>query len=168
MNIQRFVQTALMVVLTVTLGYCLILYTHAEELPEFADEPTYQEDVSTPADSSVLVSAPDIVSRLDVMQESLARIADVVAPAVDDSVDSVVEDVEPTPEPVDYSAQLEQISSQLAALQESMSTATAETAGPAAFDKPFEDYTTTETLTLIAVAAVVLVAFLLIIKNFIL
>ena len=67
-------------------------------------------------------------------------------------------ETEPTPAPVDYSAQLETITAQLAELQQAVQTATPETAEPA-FQKPFNDYSVSEVLllVLVAVAAVFLV-----------
>lgn len=167
MDLQRFVQVALMMVLTATMGYCMVLYTHAEELPDFADDYTSQEETYVPADpSTVIVSDPDVVSHLDAIQDSLTRIADAVSPS--DDTDELPAEPEPTAEPVDYSAQLGQISAQLSELQQSVRAATSETAQPAAFEKPFSEYSTSEALVLVLVFAVVLLAFICIIKNFIL
>ena len=65
----------------------------------------------------------------------------------------------------DYTAQLSGISSQLEILSQQ---ATAETAEPSAFEKPFEDYSTSEGLSLVLAVAFILVLFVLLVKAFIL
>lgn len=60
----------------------------------------------------------------------------------------------------DYTAQLETISGQLVDLRTAAEMATAETAQPAAFEKPFADYNVEEVL-LLALIAVVLGAIVL-------
>lgn len=55
----------------------------------------------------------------------------------------------------DYTAQLETISGQLVDLRTAAEMATAETAQPAAFEKPFADYSVEEVLLLVLAAVVV-------------
>lgn len=106
---------------------------------------------------------PTLYDKLDKLQESVDALTAVVAPSDgSNGADDEVPAQDPAP---DYTAQISGISNQLEILTQQ---ATAETAEPCAFEKPFKDYTTTETLALVAVAALVLVAFLLAIKNFIL
>lgn len=142
-------------------------YDHPAEQTETTAEDTTDETTDETHEvvqvSGVQVNDPTLYEKLDKMQESIDALTAALAPS--DASEESAEEL-PTQDPApDYTAQLSGISSQLEILSQQ---ATAETAEPAAFEKPFKDYTTTETLALVAVAALVLVAFLLAIKNFIL
>ena len=151
----------------------LSLFFTVRASAEEYDQPTEQTETTTEdtADETheviqvqgVQTYDPQLYERLDKMQESIDALTAALAPS-DASEESAEELPAQSPAP-DYTAQLSGISSQFEILSQQ---ATAETAEPAAFEKPFKDYTTTETLTLVAVAALVLVSFLLAIKNFIL
>lgn len=93
---------------------------------------------------------PQLYERLDKMQESIDALTAALTPAED--AQSADEDVPAQAPALDYTAQLSAISEQLVDLR---STATAETAEPAAFEKPFQDYSVTEVLLLLLAAAVV-------------
>lgn len=153
MNFQKVVQSVLMLVLVVTMAYCFVLYTHAEELPDWeTNDSSY--DVSEPVDSSVRVSAPEISSQLDTIQDTLNQITDVIVPD-EDAVDADSEEAAPEPSAVDYSAQLAKISAQLANLEQAAVVATAETASTDVFNIPFSDYSLTDYLLLFGVVFLV-------------
>ena len=155
MNFQKAVQCTLTVILIITMAFAGLTYARAEE-PEFYDDTTTEQPAPA-ADSTVSVHDDAVAVKLDAMQETLDSIAAALAPAEDDESQTKVE-TEPTPAPVDYSAQLETITAQLADLQQAVQTATPETAEPA-FQKSFNDYSVSEVLllVLVAVAAVFLV-----------
>lgn len=138
-------------------------YDQPAEQTETTTEDTADETHEVTQVQGVQTYDPQLYEKLDALQQSVDALTAALAPS-DASEESAEESSEQTPAP-DYTAQLSGISSQLEILSQQ---ATAETAEPSAFEKPFKDYTTTETLTLVAVAALVLVAFLLAIKNFIL
>lgn len=93
---------------------------------------------------------PQLYERLDKMQESIDALTAALTPA---EVAQSADEESPAQDPVpDYTSQLSGISSQLEILSQQ---ATAETAEPAAFEKPFEDYSVTEVLLLLLAAAVV-------------
>lgn len=113
-------------------------------LPAHAEDPV----VTDPAPGVVYVNDMELYSRLEVMQQTLDRIA------------VAMEDTEPeetsTPETApDYSEQLGKIDSTLSKIEINTAPATPETP-VSAFDKPFTEYTTTEALLLcLGVVAVV-------------
>lgn len=151
------------IALLVLLSLFFSIRASAEEYEPPADQPettteSTEETHEVTQVTGVQVNDPTLYEKLDKMQESIDALTAALAP----SADAEVPAESPAP---DYSAKLDGISAQLVQLN---AAATAETAEPSAFEKPFEDYTTTETLALVAVAALVLVAFLLAIKNFIL
>lgn len=155
MNFQKVVQCTLTVILIITIAFAGLTYARAEE-PEFYDDPQTEQPAPA-ADSTVSVHDDTVSAKLDAMQETLDNIAIALAP-VEDTENQIEAETEPTPAPVDYSAQLETITAQLAELQQAVQTATPETAEPA-FQKPFNDYSVSEVLllVLVAVAAVFLV-----------
>lgn len=121
---------ALLCVLVAVVG-SLTLTAHAEE-PAPAPDP-----------ATVLVNDPAVSAKLDNLQQTLDVIAAALAPAENEDAE-----LEPTPEPApDYTAQLDKIESALAKIDENTTPATPETPVPA-FEKPFEEYTTTEVLLL--------------------
>ena len=96
------------------------------------------------------------------MQESIDALTAALVPS--DALEESAEE-SPTQDTVpDYTAQLSGISSQLEILTQQ---ATAETAEPSAFEKPFDDYSTSEVLTLATAVFVLLLFFLLAVKGYI-
>lgn len=157
------------IALLVLLSLLFTIRASAEEYtaPEDAagssqDVPAAEEHPVTQV-QGVQTYDPTLYDKLDKLQESVDALTAAIAPS--DGSNGADDEVPAQDTVPDYTAQLSGISSQLEFLSQQ---ATAETAEPAAFEKPFKDYTTTETLALVAVAALVLVAFLLAIKNFIL
>lgn len=160
---QKLVTYFIAATTLLTMGFGIIQRVHAEDYsPETVEEQPVEEHETTTV-TGVQVHDPTLYEKLDKMQESLDALTAALAPSDDAEIESD-EVSEQTPE-IDYSAQLSAISAQLDHLNE---VATAETAEPSAFEKPFADYSTSETLALVLVAAVMLLAFTSIIKNFIL
>ena len=109
------------------------------------------------------VNDPTLYEKLDKMQESIDALTAALAPSADaETADTEVPAESPAP---DYSAQLDGISAQLVQLN---TAATAETAEPSAFEKPFEDYSTTEVLTLLLAVASLLCLFISAVYYFVL
>lgn len=105
---------------------------------------------------------PTLYDKLDKLQESVDTLTAAVAPSDDSNgVDDEVPAQDPAP---DYTAQISGISNQLEILTQQ---ATAETAEPSAFEKPFEDYSTSEALNLATVVFVLLLFFLFVVKGYI-
>lgn len=155
-NFNKFCLAIIALLLLLSLFFSI--RASAEEYePETTTESTEETHEVTQV-TGVQVNDPTLYEKLDKMQESIDALTAALAP----SADAEVPAESPAP---DYSAQLDGISAQLVHLNVA---ATAETAEPSAFEKPFSDYSTSETLTLVLVAAVVLLAFVCIIKNFIL
>ena len=159
MNFQKAVQCTLTVILIITMAFAGLTYARAEE-PEFYDD-TQTEQPAPAADSTVSVHDDAVSAKLDAMQETLDSIATALAPA-EDAENQLEAASEPTPAPVDYSAQLETITAQLADLQKAVQPATPESAEPA-FQKPFNEYSVSEVLLLVLVAG----AFVFFVLNFI-
>ena len=105
---------------------------------------------------------PTLYDKLDKLQESVDTLTAAVAPSDDSNgVDDEVPAQDPAP---DYTAQISGISNQLEILTQQ---ATAETAEPSAFEKPFEDYSTSEALNLATAVFVLLLFFLFVVKGYI-
>lgn len=139
--------------LLVFCSWCLFsLGVHAEE-PETPPE-TVEE---APAPSSVQVYDPAIYERLDAIQAVLEDIS-VALTSQNDQVETAVAP--------DYTGQLNNIDSTLSKIQVSTEMATAETAEPAALEKPFEEYTTTETLVLVVAVLLIVALFVWFIRQF--
>lgn len=160
-NFNKFCLAIIALLLLLSLFFSI--RASAEEYEPPADQPettteSTEETHEVTQVTGVQVNDPTLYDKLDKMQESIDALTAALAP----SADAEVPAESPAP---DYSAQLDGISAQLVQLN---AAATAETAEPSAFEKPFSDYSTSETLTLVLVAAVVLLAFFCIIKNFIL
>lgn len=105
---------------------------------------------------------PTLYDKLDKLQESV----DALTAAVTSSDGSNGADDEvPAQDPAsDYTAQISGISNQLEILTQQ---ATAETAEPSAFEKPFEDYSTVEAIVLVLLLTVLLQLFVKAIVDFI-
>ena len=127
-----------------------------------ADPDTAEEHPVTQV-QGVQTYDPTLYDKLDKLQESIDALTAAVAPSDgSNGVDDEVPAQDPAP---DYTAQISGISNQLEILTQQ---ATAETAEPSAFEKPFEDYSTSEGLSLVLAVAFILVSFVLLVKAFIL
>lgn len=166
-NFNRFCLAV--IALLVLLSLLFTIRASAEEYtaPEDAagssqDVPAAEEHPVTQV-QGVQTYDPTLYDKLDKLQESVDALTAAVAPS--DGSNGADDEV-PAQDPVpDYTAQISVISNQLEILTQQ---ATAETAEPSAFEKPFEDYTTTEVLTLLLAAAVFLCYFVYVVYNFIL
>ncbi len=131
------------------------------------DEPAQEEQEQAPSidtSSYVQVADPALYAKLDNLQESIDRLADALTPTEDAETDT---DAPTEEQPVpDYTAQLSGISAQLADMAQQATAETAEDADP--FQKPFEDYTTGETLALIGVVLLLVFGIFSLLKNFVL
>lgn len=139
--------------------FALCLFTiagHAEEPVEIPAELETVEE-TPPPESSVQVYDPALYERLDDMQTVLEDISASLAEGGKTDEQAVAPD---------YSGQLDKIESTLSKIQKSAEMATAETAEPAALEKPFEDYTTVETLALIGLVLFIVVLFVWFIRQF--
>lgn len=105
---------------------------------------------------------PTLYDKLDKLQESVDALTAAVAPPDgSNGADNEVSAQDPAP---DYTTQISGISNQLEILTRQ---ATAETAEPSAFEKPFEEYSTIEVIGLLAFVAFSLAFFVAAIKIFI-
>ena len=138
-------------------------YEQPTEQTETTTEDTADETHEVIQVQGVQTYDPQLYDRLDKMQESIDALTAALAPSED--AQSISEEL-PTQDPApDYTAQLSGISSQLEILSQQ---ATAETAEPSAFEKPFEEYSTIEAIGLLAFIAFSLAFFVAAIKIFIL
>lgn len=157
------------IALLVLLSLLFTIRASAEEYtaPEDAagssqDVPAAEEHPVTQV-QGVQTYDPTLYDKLDKLQESVDALTAAVTPSDgSNGVDDEVSAQDPAP---DYTAQISGISNQLEILTQQ---ATAETAESSAFEKPFEDYTTTEVLTLLLAAAVFLCYFVYVVYNFVL
>lgn len=155
------------IALLVLLSLLFTIRASAEEYtaPEDAagssqDVPAAEEHPVTQV-QGVQTYDPTLYDKLDKLQESVDALTAAVAPSDgSNSADDEVPAQDPAP---DYTAQISGISNQLEILTQQ---ATAETAEPSAFEKPFEDYSTTESLILLLAAAVLLFLFISIVSKF--
>ena len=156
------------IALLVLLSLLFTIRASAEEYiaPEDAagssqDVPAAEEHPVTQV-QGVQTYDPTLYDKLDKLQESVDALTAAVAPSDDsNSADDEVPAQDPAP---DYTAQISGISNQLEILTQQ---ATAETAEPSAFEKPFDDYSTSEVLTLATAVFVLLLFFLLAVKGYI-
>ena len=105
---------------------------------------------------------PTLYDKLDKLQESVDALTAAVAPP--DGSNSADNEVSAQDPIHDYTAQISDISNQLEILTQQ---ATAETAEPSAFEKPFEDYSTSEAFILATAVFVLLLFFLFVVKGYI-
>ena len=129
--------------------------TSAEEYTPPAEDSTQTVTDSEETHEVVQVQGvqtydPTLYEKLDTLQESLNTLIDIMTPA-----ETGTEDAQSGEPAQDYTAQLETISGQLVDLRTAAEMATAETAQPAAFEKPFADYSVSEVLLLVLAAVVV-------------
>lgn len=156
------------IALLVLLSLLFTIRASAEEYtaPEDAagssqDVPAAEEHPVTQV-QGVQTYDPTLYDKLDKLQESVDALTAAFAPSDDSNgADDEVPAQDPAP---DYTAQISGISNQLEILTQQ---ATAETAEPSAFEKPFEDYSTSEALNLATVVFVLLLFFLFVVKGYI-
>lgn len=156
------------IALLVLLSLLFTIRASAEEYtaPEDAagssqDVPAAEEHPVTQV-QGVQTYDPTLYDKLDKLQESVDALTAAVAPSDgSNGADDEVLAQDPAP---DYTAQISGISNQLEILTQQ---ATAETAEPSAFEKPFEDYSTSEALTLATAVFVLLLFFLFVVKGYI-
>lgn len=138
------------ILLLVLLSAVFTLNTRAEEYTPPAEESAQEEQHETVQVQGVQTYDPTLYEKLDTLQESLNTLIDLMTPA-----ETGTEDAQSGKLVQDYTAQLETISGQLVDLRTAAEMATAETAQPAAFEKPFADYSVEEVLLLVLAAVVV-------------
>lgn len=138
------------ILLLVLLSAVFTLNIHAEEYTPPAEESAQEEPHETVQVQGVQTYDPTLYEKLDALQESLNTLIDLMTPAETGTEDAQSDDLVQ-----DYTAQLETISGQLVDLRTAAEMATAETAQPAAFEKPFADYSVEEVLLLVLAAVVV-------------
>lgn len=156
------------IALLVLLSLLFTIRASAEEYtaPEDAagssqDVPAAEEHPVTQV-QGVQTYDPTLYDKLDKLQESVdALTAAVTSSDGSNGADDEVPAQDPAP---DYTTQISGISNQLEILTQQ---ATAETAEPSAFEKPFEDYSTSEALNLATVVFVLLLFFLFVVKGYI-
>lgn len=131
---------------------------------DYTPDETQQEEQAPSIDTSgyVQVADPALYAKLDTLQESIDRLADALTPA--DAAETDAEaPTEEQPAP-DYTAQLSGISAQLADMAQQATAETAEDADP--FQKPFEEYTTGETLGVLGLSLLLMAFVLSLLKTF--
>ncbi len=164
-NFNKFCLAIIALLLLLSLFFSI--RASAEEYEPPADQPettteSAEETHEVTQVTGVQVNDPTLYEKLDKMQESIDALTATLAPFADaETADTEVPAESPAP---DYSAQLDGISAQLVQLN---AAATAETAEPPAFEKPFEEYSTIEAIGLLAFVAFSLAFFVAAIKIFI-
>lgn len=154
------------IALLVLLSLLFTIRASAEEYDQPAEQTeTMTEDTADETHEVIQVQGvqtydPQLYEKLDALQESVDALTAALAPS-DASEDSAEELPAQDPTP-DYTEQLSGISSQLEILSQQ---ATAETAEPSVFEKPFEDYTTTEAIGVLTLFSLVLGFFVATIKT---
>lgn len=154
---DNFSKTCAAIILLLSLAAgAVVLDAKAEDYtPDEAAQEEQEQAPSIDTSSYVQVADPALYAKLDTLQESIDRLADALTPA-----DAETDAEAPTEEQpaLDYTAQLSGISAQLADMAQQATAETAEDADP--FQKPFEEYTTGETIsTLLFVLAFVYACF---------
>ena len=141
-------------------------YEQPTEQTETTTEDTAEENTDETHEviqvQGVQTYDPQLYDRLDKMQESIDALTAALAPS--DALEESAEELPTQDTAHDYTAQLSDISNQLEILTQQ---ATAETAEPTAFEKPFEDYSTSEALNLATAVFVLLLFFLFVVKGYI-
>ena len=152
-NFNKF--CGVLILLLLGLSTLFTLRASAEEYTPPAEDSTQTVTDSEETHEVVQVQGvqtydPTLYEKLDTLQESLNTLIDIMTPA-----ETGTEDAQSGELAQDYTAQLETISGQLVDLRTAAEMATAETAQPAAFEKPFADYSVSEVLLLVLAAVVV-------------
>ena len=165
-NFNKFCLAVIALLLLLSLFFTICASAEEYEQPSEQTETTTDETTDETHEvvqvSGVQVNDPTLYEKLDKMQESIDALTAAVAPSDgSNGADDEVPAQDPAP---DYTAQISGISNQLEILTQQ---ATAETAEPSAFEKPFEDYSTSEALTLATAVFVLLLFFLFVVKGYI-
>ena len=163
---DNFSKTCAAIILLLSLAAgAVALDARAEDYtPEETAQEEQEQAPSIDTSSYVQVADSALYAKLDTLQESIDRLADALTSA--DTAETASEaSTEEQPAP-DYTAQLSGISAQLADMAQQATAETAEDADP--FQKPFEDYTTGETLALIGVVLLLVFGIFSLLKNFVL
>ena len=155
------------IALLVLLSLFFTIRASAEEYEPPADQPettteSTEETHEVTQVTGVQVNDPTLYEKLDKMQESIDALTAAVAPP--DGSNGADNEVSAQDSIPDYTVQISGISNQLEILTQQ---ATAETAEPSAFEKPFEEYSTIEAIGLLAFVAFSLAFFVAAIKIFI-
>lgn len=154
---DNFSKTCAAIILLLSLAAgAVVLDAKAEDYtPDEAAQEEQEQAPSIDTSSYVQVADPALYAKLDTLQESIDRLADALTPADAETDAEAPTEEQPAP---DYTAQLSGISAQLADMAQQATAETAENADP--FQKPFEEYTTGETIsTLLFVLAFVYACF---------
>ena len=161
---DNFSKTCAAIILLLSLAAgAVALDARAEDYtPEETAQEEQEQAPSIDTSSYVQVADPALYAKLDTLQESIDRLADAMTPADDAETDSEAS-AEEQPAP-DYTAQLSGISAQLADMAQQATAETAEDADP--FQKPFEDYTTGETLGVLGLSLLLMAFVLSLLKTF--
>lgn len=165
-NFNKFCLAVIALLLLLSLFFTIRASAEEYEQPSEQTETTTDETMDETHEvvqvSGVQVNDPTLYEKLDKMQESIDALTAAVAPSDgSNGADDEVPAQDPAP---DYTAQISGISNQLEILTQQ---ATAETAEPSAFEKPFEDYSTSEALNLATAVFVLLLFFLFVVKGYI-
>lgn len=137
-------------------------YTAPEDAAGLSQDVPAAEEHPVTQVQGVQTYDPTLYDKLDKLQESVDALTAAVAPS--DGSNGAGDEVPAQDSALDYTAQISGISNQLEILTQQ---ATAETAEPSAFEKPFDDYSTSEVLTLATAVFVLLLFFLLAVKGYI-
>ena len=165
-NFNKFCLAVIALLLLLSLFFTIRASAEEYEQPSEQTETTTDETTDETHEvvqvSGVQVNDPTLYEKLDKMQESIDALTAAVAPSDgSNGADDEVPAQDPAP---DYTAQISGISNQLEILTQQ---ATAETAEPSAFEKPFGDYSTSEALNLATAVFVLLLFFLFVVKGYI-
>ena len=161
---DNFSKTCAAIILLLSLAAgAVALDAKAEDYtPEETAQEEQEQAPSIDPSSYVQVADPALYAKLDTLQESIDRLADAMTPA--DAAETDAEaPTEEQPAP-DYTAQLSGISAQLADMAQQATAETAEDADP--FQKPFEEYTTGETLGVLGLSLLLMAFVLSLLKTF--
>lgn len=165
-NFNKFCLAVIALLLLLSLFFTIRASAEEYEQPSEQTESTTDETTDETHEvvqvSGVQVNDPTLYEKLDKMQESIDALTAAVAPS--DGSNGAGDEVPAQDSALDYTAQISGISNQLEILTQQ---ATAETAEPSAFEKPFDDYSTSEVLTLATAVFVLLLFFLLAVKGYI-
>lgn len=160
---DNFSKTCAAIILLLSLAAgAVALDARAEDYtPEETAQEEQEQAPNIDTSGYVQVADPALYAKLDTLQESIDRLADALTPA--DAETDVEAPTEEQPAP-DYTAQLSGISAQLADMAQQATAETAEDADP--FQKPFEDYTTGETLGVLGLSLLLMAFVLSLLKTF--
>lgn len=161
---DNFSKTCAAIILLLSLAAgAVALDARAEDYtPEETAQEEQEQAPSIDTSSYVQVADPALYAKLDTLQESIDRLADAMTPA--DAAETDAEaPTEEQPAP-DYTAQLSGISAQLADMAQQATAETAQDDDP--FQKPFEDYTTGETLGVLGLSLLLMAFVLSLLKTF--